>query len=233
MTHSKALILSGGRGTRFSSMRPKQYFEVDGVPVISYTMRAFERHPLVTDIYVVCSPEWDTYIESQSGRCGFSKFRGCIASGRTSFCSVRNGIEGLVARSLPDDSLVLVHDAVRPLVSQDTISNNILVCRERGNAITVIYSNEAYMKVSGGNEATGFAQREEYMRAQTPHTFRLSALTELMAQAKESGITHSQSLFTLANELGHSPLYIAMGDILNFKITLPQDLKIFRALKDV
>lgn len=233
MSQSIALILAGGRGTRFNSMRPKQYIEVDGMPIISYTMRAFERHPEITDIFVVCSPEWNSYVEAQAGRRGFSKFRGCISSGETSFCSMRNGIKELAKRNLSSDSMILVHDAVRPLISQDTISNNILACREYGNAITVIYSNEAYMKVSGGLEATGFAMRDEFMRAQTPHTFPLSTLIQLMNQADEKGITYSQSLFTLANELDYSPLYIAMGDMLNFKITQPQDLKFFRALKDI
>lgn len=233
MQRTIALILAGGRGTRFNSMRPKQYIEVDGMPIISYTMRAFERHPDVTDIYVVCSPEWNSYVEAQAQNCGIEKFRSCISSGETSYCSMRNGINALAMMGLDDDSMVMVHDAVRPLISQDTISNNIFACREYGNAITVIYSNEAYMKVSGGVEATGFAMREEYMRAQTPHTFRLHSLRELMVQADTRGITYSQSLFTLANELGYAPLYIAMGDMLNFKITQPQDLKFFRALKDL
>ncbi|MBO4593484.1 MAG: 2-C-methyl-D-erythritol 4-phosphate cytidylyltransferase [Bacteroidaceae bacterium] len=228
-----ALILAGGRGTRFNSMRPKQYIEVDGKPILSYTMRAFEKHPLVTDIYVVCSPEWNTYVEAQAGHNAFAKFRACIASGETSFRSMSNGIKALVTMGIDPDSIIMVHDAVRPLLSQDTITNNINVCREHGNAITVIYSNEAYMKVSGGIEASGFAMREDYMRAQTPHTFKLGTLSTLIESAAEKGISYSQSLFTLANELGYAPLYIAQGNMLNFKITQPQDLKFFRVLKDV
>ncbi|MBR4782915.1 MAG: 2-C-methyl-D-erythritol 4-phosphate cytidylyltransferase [Bacteroidaceae bacterium] len=228
-----ALILAGGRGTRFNSMRPKQYIEVDGKPILSYTMRAFEKHPLVTDIYVVCSPEWNTYVEAQAGHNAFTKFRTCIASGETSFRSMSNGIKALVTMGIDPDSIIMVHDAVRPLLSQDTITNNINVCREHGNAITVIYSNEAYMKVSGGIEASGFAMREDYMRAQTPHTFKLGTLSTLIENAAEKGISYSQSLFTLANELGYAPLYIAQGNMLNFKITQPQDLKFFRVLKDV
>ena len=231
--HNIALILAGGRGTRFNSMRPKQYIEVDGKPILSYTMRAFEKHPLVTDIYVVCSPEWNTYVEAQAGHNAFTKFRACIASGETSFRSMSNGIKALVTMGIDPDSIIMVHDAVRPLLSQDTITNNINVCREHGNAITVIYSNEAYMKVSGGIEASGFAMREDYMRAQTPHTFKLGTLSTLIESAAEKGISYSQSLFTLANELGYAPLYIAQGNMLNFKITQPQDLKFFRVLKDV
>ena len=230
--HNIALILAGGRGTRFNSMRPKQYIEVDGKPVLTYTMQAFERHPQVTDIYVVCSPEWNSYVEAQAGHGSFTKFRACISSGSTSYRSMCNGIKALTQMGVSADSVIMVHDAVRPLISADTISNNISVCREYGNAITVIYSNESYMRVSGSIEAAGFAMREEYMRAQTPHTFPLETLDMLIHKAEEQGIDCSQSLFTLANELGHKPLYIAQGNMLNFKITQPQDLKYFRALRE-
>ena len=233
MTRNIALLLAGGRGTRFSSMRPKQYIEVDGQPVIAYTMSRFNSHPMVTDIYVVCSPEWREYMEILAKEKGFEKFRKCIPSGETSFLSVRSGIEGLLAEGIDECAMVMVHDAVRPLVSHDIITNNILTCSEHGNAITVVYSNESYMRVSGGNSATGYAMREEYMRAQTPHTFKLSVLRDLMAETDRCGVTYSQSLFTLVCELNYCPLYIAQGDIINFKITQPQDLKYFRALKDV
>ncbi len=233
MSKRIALILAGGRGTRFNSMRPKQYFEVDGKPVIYYTMKAIERHSGVTDIYVVCSPEWNEYIAAQAGMRGITKFRSCLRSGETSFLSMRNGIEALAKMGLSPDDIVMVHDAVRPLLTQDIITNNIIACEQYGNAITVIYSNESYMKVSGGVSGTGYALREEYMRAQTPHTFRLGDLCDLLAEADVQGVEHSQSLFTLVNELDFCPLYIAQGDIINFKITQPQDLKIFRALKNV
>ena len=122
-----ALILAGGRGTRFNSMRPKQYIEVDGMPIISYTLKNFEQHQGVTDIFVVCSPEWNEYVEAQAKKCGIEKFRSCILSGETSFLSIRNGIEALQMMKFAGDSMVMVHDAVRPLISQDTITNNINV----------------------------------------------------------------------------------------------------------
>lgn len=68
------------------------------------------------------------------------------------------------------------------------------------------------------------------LRAQTPHTFLLKELSEMMHEANEKGISYSQSIFTLANELGHVPLHVAEGDVLNFKLTLPSDFTIFRAI---
>lgn len=225
-----ALLLAGGVGSRFSAMRPKQYIEVEGQPIITYTMDAFEKHSRVTDIYVVCMDRWTSYIDTKAKEIGISKFRGCLPSGETSFESMRKGISGLIEMGYDKDSIVLVHDSVRPLISHDTISSNIEVCRQNGNAITVVYSNEAYMHVNGTNAGDGYAARDEYMRAQTPHTFRLSTLEEMFSQASAKGIQTSQSLFTLANELGQKGLFIAQGDILNFKITKPQDLFIFKAI---
>ncbi len=232
-THDKrvvALLLAGGMGTRFSALRPKQYIEVDGLPIIAYTMRAFERHMEVTDIYVVCMPQWEDYMGEVAMKTGLKKYRGSLPSGDTSFESLANGIRGLSEAGLPEDSIILVHDAVRPLVSQATITDNISTCRYHGSAITVVYSNEAYMEVDGSNHSVGFAPRERFMRAQTPHTFPLATLCSMMHEARERGITCSQSLFTLANELGRTPLYIALGETTNLKITRPEDLRIFRAL---
>lgn len=225
-----ALLLAGGVGSRFSAMRPKQYIEVEGRAILELTMLAFERHPWVTDIYVVCAPEWADHVALLARRSHITRLRGCLPSGATSFESLRHGVEGLLAAGLPKEAIVMVHDGVRPLVSADTISDNISTCRAHGNAITVVYSNEAYMHVSGRNVGDGYAARDEYMRAQTPHTFPLGRLAELLREADERGLAPSQSLFTLANELGHADLHIAEGDLLNFKVTKPSDMRLLRAL---
>ena len=126
-----ALILAGGRGTRFNSMRPKQYIEVDGKPILSYTMRAFEKHPLVTDIYVVCSPEWNTYVEAQAGHNAFTKFRTCIASGETSFRSMSNGIKALVTMGIDPDSIIMVHSLSEDQ-KKDLIEGDVITFRQGG-----------------------------------------------------------------------------------------------------
>ena len=129
------------------------------------------------------------------------------------------------------ETIVLVHDAVRPLITQDIISRNIAVCLTHGNAITALTSHEAYLVTPDGNTADSFMPREGLMRAQTPHTFPLATLCQMMELAKERGIKESQSIFTLAGELGIVPLHIAQGDLRNFKITEQPDILIYRALK--
>ena len=227
-----ALLLAGGCGVRMNANCPKQFLQVNGEPVLLHTMRAFQRHPLIQDIYVVCAAEWAAAVRQEAGDGGIEKFRCTIEGGATGFDSLCNGIRGLAGMVNDPTALVLVHDAVRPLVTQDIISRNITVCLTHGNAITALESHEAFLVSRDGLTSADYLPREGVLRAQTPHTFPLSTLTQMMEKAHEQGITYSQSLFTLANELNFKPLYIAEGDALNFKLTLPQDILIYQALKD-
>lgn len=215
---------------------PKQFVTVDGLTVLQYTMLAFQQHQLVNAIYVVTPPQWQDYVCRQAQDAGIVKFVQCFSAGETSFQSARNGIRAL-ERLEDEGTVVLIHDAVRPLVSQDIISRNIAVCLSRGNAITALPSQESYMVIShkgNGNDheiiSSEYVPRENLLRAQTPHTFLLRDLVAMMRQADERGITYSQSIFTLANELGHVPLHTADGDNTNFKLTLPSDITIFQAI---
>ena len=226
-----ALLLAGGKSSRMNTNRPKQYIEVNGESVLKHTMKAFQQHPLIQDIYVVCARGWEDTVceEAQSGE--ITKFRNAIIGGDTSFQSLKNGIAYLVQEMKDVDSIVLVHDAVRPLISQDVISRNIAVCLTHGSAITAVRSQEAFLVSENGSSSSSYVPRENLLRAQTPHTFPLKTLKDMMDKANEKGITHSQSLFTLANELGFLPLHIAQGDIMNFKLTYPNDILIYQALK--
>ena len=226
-----ALLLAGGKSSRMNTNRPKQYIEVNGESVLKHTMKAFQQHPLIQDIYVVCARGWEETVceEAQSGE--ITKFRHAIIGGDTSFQSLKNGIAYLQQEIKDKDAIVLVHDAVRPLISQDVISRNIAVCLTHGNAITAVRSQEAFLVSENGSCSSSYVPRENLLRAQTPHTFPLKTLKEMMDKADERGITHSQSLFTLANELGFLPLHISQGDIMNFKLTYPNDILIYQALK--
>ena len=230
-SHNIALILAGGTGGRMRAVVPKQYMEIDGESVLLHTMKAFQQHPLIHGIYVVCMPEWDAFVRSEAKEGGINKLMDIVAGGETSYASACNGIAHLAGTIEDSETVVLVHDAVRPLITQDIISRNIAVCLTHGNAITALPSHEAYLVTADGASADGFMPREGLMRAQTPHTFPLAMLRGMPELAEERGIRESQSVFTLAGELGITPLYIAQGDLRNFKITEQPDILIYRALK--
>lgn len=232
-SHNIALILAGGTGERMQAVVPKQFMEIDGEMVLLHTMRAFQQHPLIHEIYLVCLPEWEAFVRREAALGEIDKLKGIVPAGESCFVSARNGIEYLAEKVTDPDAVILVHDAVRPLVTQDIISRNIAVCLTRGNAITALPSHEAYLVTSDGRSSDNFMPRESLMRAQTPHTFPLATLRHMIQLADEKGIQESQSIFTLAGELGIAPLHIARGDLRNFKITEQSDILIYRALKSL
>lgn len=234
MNRSIALILAGGIGRRMNISTPKQFVVVDGLTILQHTMQAFQRHQLISAIYVVCSPLYQENVKQQAAEVGISKFATCIEAGENSFLSARNGILHL-SKEEKENCVVLIHDAVRPLISQDIISRNIAVCLSRGNAITALTSQESYMVLdrSDNNQEQTSSQcilRENLLRAQTPHTFFLKDLQTMMAECDKRELTYSQSIFTLANELGHVPLHVAEGEMTNFKLTQPSDISLFQSI---
>ena len=216
---------------------PKQYVQIEGIPILAYTLRAFDRHPLIDAVYVVCQERWRDYIHRFSSELSFNKFAGTFPAGSTSFESIRSGIQGLAniygsEPTAPASHIVLVHDGVRPLVSADIISDSIHVCQLHGNAITAVQTEEAYM-AGDAEKATGMIPREQLWGAQTPHTFYLEDLVAAFHEADERGIQTSQSLYTLMAELQHWPLYKSHGERVNLKITNPEDIWFFSRLASV
>ncbi len=226
-----ALLLAGGDGTRAAQSVPKQYVQIEGIPVLAYTMRAFDRHSLIDEVYVVCQDEWADLVQRAATELAFTKFRGTITAGDTCMASIRNGVREL-ARRHTDDPIVLVHDGVRPLVSSAIIADAIAVCQRHGNAIAALQGEEAFM-TGDATKGTGMIPREQLWGAQTPQTFPLSTLVSVFDEAEQQGIQDSQSLYTLMAELHHWPLYKSRGERVNLKITHPEDIWLFSRLVSV
>ncbi len=226
-----ALLLAGGLGERMHCNRPKQFVDIYGLPVILYTLQAFQSHPAIDDIYVVCTPEWKDFVEDTARKGSIGKLRQTVPAGTTSTASLQNGLEAIRAHHGEGNPAVLTHEAVRPLVSEDIISRNLETFHAHGNAITAVRSNEAYMVSPDGLCSEKGLPRETLFRAQTPQTFCLDELTEAFALARQKGLMPSQSLYTLMRETyPHKTLYIAPGNELNFKLTLPEDIETLKAL---
>ena len=145
--------------------------------------------------------------------------------------SIHNGIYGLKEAGISDDSLVLIHDSVRPLLSQDIISSNIAICNTYGYAITGIQCREAILESDDGFTSTTSIPRESLVRTQTPQTFRLGIIIQVHEEAKTKGISNSVSSCTLIADLGTSrTMHIVPGSEKNIKITTIEDIEIIKAL---
>lgn len=226
-----ALIIAGGKGNRMGQDIPKQFIHVDGCPIIIRTMQCFQIHPDINAIAVVCLNGWETVVKSYANQFNITKLKYMYPGGETGMESIHNGIYGLKKDGIDDNDLVLIHDSVRPLLSQDIISSNIAICKAYGNAITGIKCREAILQSEDGFVSTNSIPRDSLIRTQTPQTFQLGKIIDIHEKAKAKGITNSVASCTLAVEVDNNiEMHIVPGSEKNIKITTTEDLEILKAL---
>ena len=225
-----AVLIAGGSGNRMGQDIPKQFMHVDGCPIIIHTMKCFQRHPDIDAIAVVCLKGWDTVLQAYANQFSITKLKWIFEGGSTGMESIHNGIYGLKESGCADDDLVLIHDSVRPLLSQDIISSNIAICKAYGYAITGIQCREAILESDDGFSTTTSIPRDRLIRTQTPQTFRLGNIIQIHEEAKEKGITNSVASCTLIAEVGGREMLIVPGSEKNIKVTTVEDLEILKAL---
>ena len=226
-----ALLIAGGSGNRMGQDIPKQFMHVDGAPIIIHTMTCFQHHPDIDAISVVCLKGWETVLQSYANQFNITKLKWIFPGGNSGMESIHNGIYGLKESGCDDEDLVLIHDSVRPLLSQEIISSNIAICKAYGYAITGIQCREAILESDDGFTTTTSIPRDRLIRTQTPQTFRLGNIIKAHEEAKAKGITNSVASCTLIAELGSDRvMHIVPGSEKNIKITTVEDLEMIKAL---
>ncbi len=223
-----ALLIAGGSGNRMHQDIPKQFITVNERPVIMYTLEAFEKHPEIDSIAVVCIEGWEQVLWSYAKQFNITKLQYVVPGGKNGQDSIRNGVYEL-EKHFDKDDIVLIHDAIRPMVSAEIISDNIRVAREFGNAITVIPCAEAMIQTADGVVSSGSYPRDRLKRTQTPQAFHLGDICDLHRRALKAGITDSVASCTLKIELGEQ-VYFSAGSEKNIKLTTVEDIDIFKAL---
>lgn len=228
MSKVVALVIAGGSGTRMHQDIPKQFLTVNEKPVIVYTLEAFQKHPEIDAIAVVCISGWENVLQAYAKQFDITKLQYIFPGGDNGQASIRNGVFGLEDH-LNKDDVVLIHDAIRPMVSADIISDCIVKTKKYGNAITVIPCAEAMMETEDGIESIGSYPRDRLKRTQTPQGFKIGDICELHREALIKGITNSVASCTLMIEMGKK-VYFSAGSEKNIKLTTVEDIDIFKAL---
>ena len=223
-----ALIIAGGSGNRMHQDIPKQFITVNERPIIIYTLEAFEKHPEIDAIAVVCIEGWEQILWAYAKQFNISKLKFVIKGGENGQDSIRNGVYELEKHYAADD-LVLIHDAIRPMVSAEIISDNIRVALKYGNAIAVVPCAEAMIQTEDGFVSIGSYPRNRLKRTQTPQGFRLGDICDLHRRALKAGITNSVASCTLKIEMGEQ-VFFSVGSEKNIKLTTVEDIDIFKAL---
>lgn len=210
-----AIIVGGGSGSRMQSDVPKQFLLLLGKPVMMHTIEAFHNSDLHPEIIVVLHPDFHPYWEQLCRDYEFHLPHFLVNGGENRFYSVKNGLE-----AVKKTSVVAIHDAVRPIINNDIITNSFKQAEISGNAVAVIPSKDSVRQLVN---ATSIAlNREDIFLVQTPQTFKSDILKKAYEQPYEIGFTDDASVI---EKNGNSIKFIP-GDVKNIKITYPEDLSI-------
>lgn len=223
-----AVVLAAGTGQRMNQDIPKQFLNIYDKPVIIYTLDAFQKHPEIDAIVVVCLDGWHEVLKAYAKQFNINKLVSVVDGGSSGQESIKRGLDA-VKNMYSEESVVLIHDGIRPMLSQEIISDNIVTCKQKGNAITVIKCAEAMLVTEDKFSSMDSYDRDKLMRTQTPQTFYLKDILSAHEEALSKGITSSVASCTLFVELGRK-LYFAAGSEKNIKLTTPDDIEIFKAL---
>ncbi len=225
-----AVIFAGGVGTRMKSRTvPKQFLEIHGQPILVHTLKRFQDHPGIDAIVVANLPEYRGHLEQLVHRFELSKVR--IVDGGSTGQESRHRALKAAREFYPGDSIVLVHDGVRPLIDETLISANIAAVREYGSAITSTKVFETIV-VSEAGAVDQVVPRDQLYAAQAPQSFWLGEVLEAYDRAVSDGEHDSIDSCTLMRRYGHD-LHMVEGPRSNIKVTTVEDFYVARAFFDL
>ena len=167
-----AMIFAGGRGVRMGSGIPKQFLEIHGKPVLVHTLELFQEHDMIDKIYISVLEDYIGKTQKLVDRYGLDKVVSIIPGGATAQDSIYNVLKD-AEKENDGDSIVLLHDGVRPFVSYDTIKQNIESVQKYGSAITCTACYETILLSKSGEKVDSVPYRKDTFAAQAPQSFRL------------------------------------------------------------
>lgn len=226
-----AIIFAGGSGIRMGAGVPKQFLEINEKPILFHTLSIFEEHHEIDKIYLAVLEEYIPYVWALATEFHISKLAGVVSGGTTAQDSIYKALRKAQAEN-PDDSVVLIHDGVRPFIGYDVISKNIESVKKHGSAIT---SNLCYETVliskDAGETVDNLPYRKECYNAQAPQSFVLKEIIDAHNAVRTDNPTYEDIVdsCTLMKSIGKET-YLIEGNRGNIKVTTPVDVYLFRAL---
>ncbi|MBR1651716.1 MAG: 2-C-methyl-D-erythritol 4-phosphate cytidylyltransferase [Lachnospiraceae bacterium] len=229
-----AVIFAGGVGTRMNSKeKPKQFLEVYHKPIIIHTLDVFEKHELIDAIVIACKEEWIEYLEGLIKKYHIDKVKKIVPGGETGQKSIYNGL--LAAKSVCDEqneenAVVLIHDGVRPIIDDETITLNIQSVEKNGSAITTGRVTETLLVIDEKSSAIeDVPDRSASRLAKAPQSFFLNDILKYHEKARSEGRFDFIDTCTLMSHYGFK-LTLVDGPINNIKVTTPLDFYLMRAM---
>lgn len=229
-----ALIFAGGSGSRMhTKSRPKQFLELNGKPILIYTLELFDDHPLIDAIVCVCIEPWIPFLEKMIRKYELSKVVRIVPGGETGQNSIFKGlcaIEQFAIKEHDDNTIVLIHDGVRPLITEDTITDNIQMVNQCGSCVTVVPAIETVLV--GEGDSIAIPPRNKCRMARAPQSFYLKNILSAHRKAQEEGLPDFIDSCSMMHHYG-TKIGVVEGPFENIKITTPSDYFLFRAMVEL
>ncbi len=227
-----AVIFAGGSGSRMhTKSRPKQFLEYNGKPIIIYTLELFDNHPMIDGIVVACIESWIPFLEKQIRKFEINKVVRIVPGGQNGQESIFNGLVAAEEFADGKPSTVLIHDGVRPLITEETITDNIKKVEEVGSCITCVPAHETVV-VKNEDGTLNIPSRKDSLIARAPQSFRLNEILGAHRKAISEGMTDFIDSCSMMSHYGYQ-LGTIFGPMENIKITTPTDYFVFKAMVEV
>lgn len=224
-------IFAGGIGSRMHSKdKPKQFLELYNKPIIIYTLEYFENNSNIDGIVIACVEEWIPYLKNIIYKYRIEKVKKIVPGGKNGQESIYNAL--CAAREITDnldETIVLIHDGVRPLINDKLLTDCIDCVREKGSAITAGIVKETITVVNQNNYIEEVPARDKSRVAKAPQCFWLRDILEVHEKAREEGKNDFIDSCTMMQHYGYK-LYMVDGPYENIKITTPDDYYTMRAI---
>lgn len=223
-----AIILAGGTDARFQMDVPKQFINVNNRPLIVYTLEEFQKHEDIDEIIVICLDGWQEMVRVYGKQFHIGKLTAILPGGKDAQESTYHGLKYLEDKMSKGD-IVVIHDAIRPMVTQEIITKSIQMCRKKGMGVAATYIMDSIMHSSDGKEGYKTINRYEIMKVQTPQAFDFELILKLHNRAIEEGRLGAWDNSSMITGLGEKVIF-SEGSDLNLKINTTEDVEMFRAL---
>lgn len=227
-----AAIFAGGSGVRMNTKsRPKQFLELNGKPIIIYTLELFDNHPEVDAIVVACIESWIPFLKKMLRKFEINKVVDIVVGGQTGQDSIYNALCAAERYAGGDDATVMIHDGVRPLITEQTITSNLRTVEAHGSCITCVPATETFI-VTQPDGSLNIPSRANSLIARAPQSFKLKDIIAAHRQAIADNRHDFIDSCTMMSYYNHH-LATVMGPMENIKITTPTDYFLFRAMVKV
>ena len=222
------IVLAGGTSGQNRQNIPGQFVNVQGKPVLVWCMDAYQNHPAIDDIYVVCLKGWEKIVKAYAIQYGITKLRGLCLAGTSGMASLKNALEYVFSHYAPED-LVFIQEATRPQVNTESISK-LLHAAESMDSATFGYRMHDYVQFAISGTTSNYIDRNSLIAVQSPEVHRLSLLKEVFEKACQQGCSLTESCCTmLFYSLGYHINFIE-SPINNIKIVRDEDVAAFGTL---